>query len=436
MLGGPAGAPHFMLNLVNVGHKALADYGTIATRGLMEEIRRLAEPLRGKRVVHLSATAFGGGVAEINYTLIPLMQDVGLDVEWRIIHGQEEFFNVTKTIHNALQGNPQGLLPADEEIYHRYNAENARHVDDEYDFVIVHDPQPAGLIDHFPNSRAHWIWRCHIDLSAPNQDVLGFLLPSIRRYGAAIFHRREYVPSPGPLPAAYIWPPAIDPLTPKNMALSPEDAAYIVDQFGIDVQRPLLTQVSRFDPWKDPLGVIDAYRQVASDRPDVQLALVGSMAHDDPEGWDYYNQTVSYAAGDPNIFILSNLNNVGAVEVNAFQVHSAAVLQKSIREGFGLTVTEALWKTRPTVAGRVGGIVAQIQDGDTGWLVDSSAECAEACLEVLENPGDARQRALRGKEYVRRHFLTPRLLRDWLVLFNRLLGYDTAGAEVAVVLAA
>src|SRR5439155_24784564 len=179
------------------------------------------------------------------------------------------------------------------------------------------------------------------------------------------------------LPPAYIWPPAIDPLTPKNMALSAEDAAYIVDQFGIDVDRPLLTQVSRFDPWKDPLGVIDAYREVKAEHPEVQLALVGSMAHDDPEGWDYYSRTVAYAAGDPDVYILSNLNNVGSVEVNAFQLHSAAVIQKSIREGFGLTITEALWKTRPTVAGRVGGIVAEIQDGETGRLVDAAEECAE-----------------------------------------------------------
>src|SRR5205085_2092205 len=170
--------------------------------------------------------------------------------------------------------------------------------------------------------------------------------------------------------------------------------------------------------------------------PEVQLALVGSMAHDDPEGWDYYNQTVAYAEGDPDVYILSNLNNVGSVEVNAFQVHSSAVIQKSIREGFGLTVTEALWKTRPTVAGAVGGIVAQIQNGETGWLVDSSDECAEACIEIVRDPREARQRALRGKEYVRRHFLTPRLLRDWLVLFNRLLGNDTSGAELAVVSAA
>jgi trehalose synthase len=238
------------------------------------------------------------------------------------------------------------------------------------------------------------------------------------------------VPTTGELSACFVWPPAIDPLTPKNMALSAEDAAYIVDQFGIDVERPLLTQVSRFDPWKDPLGVIDAYRLVREDVPDVQLALVGSMAHDDPEGWDYYNRTVEYADGDRDIYVLSNLNNVGSVEVNAFQVHSQAVLQKSIREGFGLTVTEALWKARPTVAGRAGGIVAQIVDDDFGWLVDSPAEAAEACKEILADPAAARVRALRGKEYVRRHFLTPRLLRDWLALFNVLLGDERAGERL------
>jgi trehalose synthase len=427
-----------MLQLVNVGQKSLADYATIATRGLMEEIRRLSEPLRGKRLVHVSATAFGGGVAEINYALVPLMRDAGLDAEWRIIAGADEFFAATKTIHNALQGDPTGLTPTQQEVYRRFQTLNAEEFSDEYDYVLIHDPQPAGMIEHFPDSPAHWIWRCHIDLSQPNRQVLDFLLPWLCRYDAAIFHMQEYVPRVPELPPAYIWPPAIDPLTPKNMALSPEDAAYIVDQFGIDVDRPLLTQVSRFDPWKDPLGVIDAYRAVKADRPDVQLALVGSMAHDDPEGWDYYNRTVTYADGDPDVYILSNLNNIGSVEVNAFQVHSAAVIQKSTKEGFGLTVTEALWKTRPVVASRVGGIVAQIQDGETGWLVDphSPEDCARACLEILADPPAARQRALRGKEYVRRNFLMPRLLRDWLVLLNKLDGNDTAGAEVTVAAAA
>jgi trehalose synthase len=421
-----------MLQLVNTGHKALADYATIATRGLMDEIRRLAEPLAGRRVLGLSATAFGGGVAEVQYTLVPLMQDAGLEVEWRIIHGADEFFDVTKTIHNALQGNPRGLTGEQRACFARYQRLNAEEIDaDAYDFVVVHDPQPIGVIDHLGGGSAKWIWRGHIDFSTPNADVFDFLLPSLRRYDAAIFHMADYVPRTDGLPPCVIWPPAIDPLAPKNMALAPEDASYIVDQFGIDISRPLLTQVSRFDPWKDPLGVIDAYRVVKEQHPDVQLALVGSMAHDDPEGWEFYEQTVAHADGDPDIFILSNLNNVGSVEVNAFQVHSAALIQKSIKEGFGLTVAEALWKARPTVAGSVGGIVTQIRDGETGWLVDSAEACAAACLEIMADPAAARIRALAGKEHVRRNFLTPRLLRDWLALFNRLLGNE-AGVDLQI----
>jgi trehalose synthase len=423
-----------VLPLVNVGHKSLGDYATLVSRGLMDEIRRLAEPLQGKRVVHVSATAFGGGVAEINYTLVPLMADAGLEVEWRIIRGADEFFNVTKAIHNGLQGDARSLTPEEQEVFRRYNEQNAAEfAADDYDYVIIHDPQPIAMIDAFPARTAKWIWRGHIDFSTPNPEVLDVLLPSLRQYDDAIFHMREYVPHANDLPEIVIWPPAIDPLMPKNMALSPEDAAYILDQFGIDVERPLLTQVSRFDPWKDPVGVIDAYRLVKNRFPDVQLALVGSMAHDDPEGWDYYNRTLEYAGDDPDIYILSNMNSVGAVEVNAFQVGSAVLIQKSIKEGFGLTVTEALWKSKPIVAGRVGGIVAQITDGETGWLVSSVEECAEACIEVLRDPPEARARALRGKEHVRRHFLTPRLLRDWLVLFNRLAGNDTGGSTITVV---
>jgi trehalose synthase len=418
------------LQTVNVGHKPLGDYVTIANRGLMEQIRALAEPLAGKRVLHLSATAFGGGVAEILYALVPLMRDAGLEAEWRVIYGENEFFDVTKAIHNALQGSPQGLDEKQREIFRKYNLLNSKALEDEFDYVIVHDPQPAGIVEHARAAGDHWIWRCHIDLSEPNTEVLEFLLPWIAAHDAAVFHRKAYVPEAEGLPPAYIWPPAIDPLNPKNMALSPEDAAYIVDQFGIDVERPLVSQISRFDPWKDPVGVIAAWRLMRNRHPRAQLALVGSMAHDDPEGWEYYNQTVEAAEGDPDIFILSNLNNVGSVEVNAFQVHSSVCVQKSIREGFGLTVTEALWKSKPTVAGRVGGIVDQIQEGETGFLVESIEECAEACAAVLDDPAHARAMALKGKEYVRGHFLMPRLLRDWLALFNRLAGNETGDVDL------
>ncbi len=423
-----------MLQLVNVGRRSLADYASLASRGLAEEIKRLAEPLQGKRVVHVSATAFGGGVSEINYTLVPLMCDAGLDVEWRVMRGADEFYAVTKTIHNALQGDPRTLTAEDREIFARYNAQNAAELPAaDYDYVIVHDPQPAAMIEAFPDGGPKWIWRGHIDFSTPNQEVFDVLLPSLRRYDASIFHLREYVPHDAGLRTVAVWPPAIDPLQPKNMALAPEDATYIVDQFGIDVERPLITQVSRFDPWKDPLGVIDAYRQVKRRIPEVQLALVGSMAHDDPEGWDYYHRTVEHADGDPDIHVLSNMNSVGAVEVNAFQVQSDVVVQKSTKEGFGLTVTEALWKGRPVVAGRVGGIVVQIDDGETGWLVSDVDECAQACVEILRDPTEAHRRALKGKEQVRRRFLTPRLLRDWLVLFNLLAGNDTGSSSVVIV---
>src|SRR5689334_24380816 len=396
---------------VNVGHKALADYNSLIGRSLAEEIRALAEPMKGRRMLHLSATAFGGGVAEIQYTLIPLMIDAGIDAEWRVIQGQEEFYDVTKTIHNALQGDERGLTDGQRAIFDGYNKLNADSLADadEWDVIVVHDPQPAAIPEFLQTTRPRWVWRCHIDLSTPNPDVLDFLLPSISSYDASIFHMHDYVPSAAGLTGAVIWPPAIDPLAPKNMALAPEDAAYIVDQFGIDANRPMLLQVSRFDPWKDPLGVIDAYRIVKEQHPGVQLALVGSMAHDDPEGWEFYNQTVEFAGDDPDVHILSNLNNVGAVEVNAFQVHAAACIQKSIKEGFGLTVSEALWKTRPVIGGKVGGITSQIEDRVTGHLVSSSQECAQRALEILADPAEARQMARRGWEHVRLPFLTPRL---------------------------
>ncbi len=409
-----------MLRAVNVGSKSIADYHSIVSRDLMAEIRALAQPLEGKRVLHINATSFGGGVAEILYTLVPLMTDVGLHADWKVMHGKTEFFHVTKTIHNALQGSDHVLTDEERATFERYNLMNVGGLTEAYDYVIVHDAQPAAMRAHAPFEGAKWIWRCHIDLSTPNQDVLEFLLPMIEGYDLSVFHMAQYIPSENSVPEPVIMPPAIDPLAPKNMALSGDDAAYIVDQFGPDVERPLMLQVSRFDPWKDPLGVIDAYRTVKRTVPDLQLVLVGSMATDDPEGWEYFERTVDYADGDGDIYILSNLNNVGAVEVNAFQSHADVVVQKSIREGFGLTVTEGLWKGRPSVAANVGGIPLQIVDGQTGYLVSNSEECADRVTEMLLDPDAARAMARRGKQHVRHNFLTPRLLRDWLGILSRL----------------
>ena len=408
-----------MLQPVTVPNKHLADYASIVGRTLADEIRSRAERLKGKRVLHVSATAFGGGVSEILYTLVPLMIDVGLETEWQVIYGREEFFNATKVMHNALQGSPQDLTDEQWDTWRHYNEINARELSEGWDVCIVHDPQPAALASLVAEKSRHWVWRCHIDLSTPNPSTLARLLPYLEPYPAAVYHMGKYVPS-GMDGHAHIVPPAIDPLAPKNMAFSPDDAVYICDQFGIDVDRPLLCQVSRFDPWKDPLGVIDAYRIVKAEMPEVQLALVGSMATDDPEGWDYFNATVAHADGDPDIHILNNLNNVGAIEVNAFQSHCDVVIQKSTREGFGLTVTEAIWKGRPLIGGAVGGIPLQVSDGETGFLVGSVDECAARALEILSDPGLGKRLGRAGKEAVRRQFLMPRLLRDWLALFEQL----------------
>ena len=415
-----------MQQRVNPGNKSLADYRSIVRRELYDEVVSLGERLRGKRVLHVSATSFGGGVAEILYTLVPLMRDVGLDAEWDIMFGSEPFFNVTKSFHNALQGAEYELTVEDRAIYEEYNrmsAEAMQKADEEWDIVLVHDPQPA-LLKHFTGGlspETKWIWRCHPDLSTPSREVSDYLVPHIADYDAQVYTMQEYTPPDVHLPGLTLIPPAIDPLSPKNMALSADDSRYIVNQFGVDPERPFMVQVSRFDPWKDPLGVIDAYRLVKEQVPEVQLVLIGSMAHDDPEGWDYWYKTVNYADGDRDIFLFSNLTNVGAIEVNAFQSIADVVIQKSIREGFGLVVSEALWKARPMVAARVGGIPMQV-DGGGGILIDTIPEAADACVKILKDPEFARQIGRLGKEHVRENYLSPRELRDHLLLFAKLLG--------------
>ncbi|HEY8637760.1 MAG TPA: glycosyltransferase [Solirubrobacteraceae bacterium] len=417
-----------MLQPVNVGTKSLADYTHIVGRELTAEVRALAEPLKGARILHVSATAFGGGVSEILYTLVPLMKDAGLDCEWQVIYGREEFFNATKLMHNALQGAPEDLNAEQWAAWRHYNEMNAREMAGGWDVVLVHDPQPAALYSLVPEKSRGWVWRCHIDVSTPNPATLERFLPYIRDYPQSLFHTEQYVPD-GMRGKVNVIPPAIDPLAPKNMALSPEDASYVCDQFGIDVDRPLMCQVSRFDPWKDPLGVIDAYRLVKEKIPDVQLALVGSMASDDPEGWDYFNATIAHAHGDPDIHILNNFNNVGAIEVNAFQSHSDVLIQKSTREGFGLTVSEAIWKGRPFIGGNVGGIPLQVENGITGYLVNDVETCAERTIDILKDPALGKALGRRGKEHVRKHFLMPRYLRDYLRIFGELLTEQSPDAE-------
>lgn len=407
-----------MLERVPITAKRLDDYCPIVGDEVIEELRTLATGLQGARVLHINATAYGGGVAEILMTLVPLMRDLGLDASWQVIEGNDNFFNATKASHNGLQGMDIPFTEEMKAVWHEYNERNAEKLEGEYDYIIVHDPQPAGML-HFHGRRGgrHWIWRCHIDTSKPNPDFWNFYAPYINSYEAAIFTLPEYVGAGVVFDHLATIAPTIDPLSPKNAPITTEDAQEVIAEFGIDVNRPLICQVSRFDPWKDPLGVIDAYRLIKQDMPDVQLALVGSMASDDPEGWYYLDKTSRRAGEDPDIFILHNFQGVEAYQVGCFQTASDVVIQKSTREGFGLVVTEALWKGKPVIGGNVGGIPLQVLDGRTGYLVDGIEDCAERTLHLLNHPSEAHAMGVAGREHVRQNYLITRHLLDYLNLF-------------------
>ena len=415
-----------MLQRVDVGARSYDRFHGVAPEETLAAVREAAEALRGARVLHVNATPYGGGVSELLRSVVPLLNDLGLVVDWRTISGDDDFFNVTKRIHNALQGAPNGLDAAARDTYLRNAGRNASQFEENYDFVFVHDPQPLPLPSLRGKGTARWIWRCHIDTAAPNRDVWTFLRPFLEPFDAAVFTMDAFVPPDLPLANVKIIPPAIDPLSPKNLDLPDSLTRQLLSWIGLRLDRPLLTQVARFDPWKDPLGVIAAYRLAREHVPNLQLALVGSMALDDPEGWEIYRQLATEAESDPLINVFTNLTGVGNIEVNAFQRLSDVVVQKSIREGFGLVVSEALWKGTPVVGGRAGGIPLQLADGVGGYLIDSVEGTAEAIVRLLKNPDEAENLARRGRERVRKQFLLPRLLLDQLLLMSELAG---AGLE-------
>jgi trehalose synthase len=409
-----------MLELVDVGPRALAAYRGIAPDAILDALVRSADDLRGARVLHVNATPYGGGVSELLRSTVPVLNDLGLVAHWKIISGDDRFFQVTKKIHNGLQGASGDLTEHDREAYLGTSRRNAELLEREYDVIFLHDPQPAGILSLHGNGSARWIWRCHIDTAEPNPGIWAFLHDYLAPYDAAVFTMQEFVPPDFPVPRVEIMPPAIDPLSPKNMPLDDETARAVLEWIGVDLARPLVSQVSRFDPWKDPIGVIDAYRLARESVPDLQLALVGSMALDDPEGWDVYRQVRDASQADAGIHIFTNLTGVGNIEVNAFQRLSHVAIQKSIREGFGLVVSEALWKGTPMVAGRAGGIPLQMADGVGGLLVDSVEACARALVELLADEPRRRDLGTSGRERVREHFLLPRLLLDELTLMRAL----------------
>jgi trehalose synthase len=415
-----------LLERVPLLEKDLPDYAGAVGVDVVDRILRLAEPLKGARVLHLNATAYGGGVAELLATHVPLLRSVGLDAEWQVMQGSDLFFGVTKSVHNALQGADLDWTQEMQKIYLEKVLDNALLFDGHYDFVVVHDPQPAAILTFLRDrlgsklKDTHWIWRCHIDLTDANPKVWEFFRRFVEAFDASVWTMPEFVPASLEMARVVQAPPCIDPLSVKNLELAMPFCQELARQYGVDVHRPIVCQVSRFDPWKDPVGVIEAYRIVRERVPDAQLLLAGSMATDDPEGFRVWEETEAARAGDRDIYLLSNLHQVGSVQVNAFQRIANVVLQKSLREGFGLTVSEALWKGRPVVGGRAGGIKLQIRDGYDGYLVDSVEECAQRTIDLLADPVGADALGAQGREHVRDNFLSTRELEDWLRLFTEL----------------
>jgi trehalose synthase len=399
--------------------KHVDDYLEAAGADALDRLRETARPLAGARVLHLNSTSFGGGVAEVLHAQLPLLRDLGLEADWALVQGSEEYFNVTKAVHNALQGAEVVWTEQMQEVYWERIRANATEMSQSYDFVFLHDPQPTGILavlEAQDRRVGRWLWRCHIDLSAPFEPVWAFFEPLIDRFDAAIFTMEDFAQPGLSRPVLAFIPPSIDPLSNKNNDLTPDMTLGMVQHHGIDIDRPLITQVSRFDPWKDPIGVVDAYRLVRDVVPGLQLLMVGSMADDDPEGRHYLDLTGTHAGDDPDIHLLTNLDGIADLEVNAFQRASDVVVQKSIREGFGLVVAEGMWKGKAVVGGDVGGIRLQIEDGVSGYLVDSVESCAERTTALLRDP-DLRERiGEAARERVRERFLTLREVEDCLRL--------------------
>jgi trehalose synthase len=409
-----------MLQRVAVGRWSLDAYKDVVPERILVELREQARALAGARILHINATSYGGGVSELLRSSVPLLRDLGLAVDWKVIAGGDSFFEATKALHNGLQGASQAPTEEEKAAWLDCARDNVHEIDGGYDFIVVHDPQPAALRGMYGKGDARWVWRCHIDTSEPNPETWAFLRPYLAEFDAAVFTMPEFVPPDLPVARVRTIAPAIDPLSPKNFELADETARQILDWIGVTMPGRLVTQVSRFDAWKDPLGVIAAYRLAREETPELQLALVGSMALDDPEGWDVYRQVAEHAGDDELIHLYTNLTGVSNVEVNAFQRLSDVIVQKSIREGFGLVVSESMWKGTPVVAGRAGGIPLQMADGVGGLLVDSVEQCAEAMLKLLGDRTLAHELGRSGRQRVREHFLLPRLLADELRLLGEL----------------
>lgn len=402
-----------MSSTANRHMPSLAEYEPIVGRSAIEDLRALVTRLAGQRVVMVNSTRAGGGVAEILSRMVPLLNELGLRVRWEVIEGSEPFFAVTKKLHNALHGKPEVITPEVFELFLEVGRRNAARLAIDDEVVFIHDPQPITLVEKrqaHPASR--WIWRCHLDVSRPNRAVWSFLEPFILKFDAAVYSSAAFAQQ---IPMRQMLiAPSIDPLSEKNRELTPEEIAAVLHQLGVPQDRPIVTQVSRFDDLKDPLGVIDAFLRVRRSMK-CQLVLAGGSASDDPEAEDVLNRVRERAKGNPDIHLLM-LPPDSHLEINALQRASAVIVQKSLKEGFGLTVSEALWKARPVVASAVGGIPLQVKHRYSGLLVHSVEGAASAIKQLLNNADYAKRLGENGREHVRQNFLLTRHLQDYLLM--------------------
>lgn len=398
----------------------LDEYQKIAGHEAIDQLKQLARPLKGLKIVHVNSTKLGGGVAEILAKMIPLTNALGLNASWEVIEGSPEFYRCTKSFHNAIQGNKvlvePSLLKAYEDV-NKKNAERLRPILNDADIVIIHDPQPLPLINECRDRKGKWVWRCHIDASNPARNVWNYLKNFIEKYDASIFSLAEFAQKLAhPM---FIIPPSIDPLSEKNIDLEPKEIHSLYQEFDIDPERPLILQVSRFDRFKDPLGVIEAYQMVKKFNPSVQLVLAGGEAADDPEGEIVLNEIKGAAIADKDLHILLLPSDANRT-INALQTAADIVIQKSIKEGFGLTVTEALWKRKPVIGGNTGGIRLQVINWQTGFLVNTPEGAAYHMRYLLQNTKIIKEMGHRGREFVRQKFLNTRHLREYLSLIHSL----------------
>ena len=391
----------------------LEQYEPFVGRGTLDELRLLGRHLHGRRIVTVNSTAVGGGVAEILSRLVPLCHELGVDIRWDVIRGGDDFFGVTKRIHNALHGTRETFSEHDYEIFRETTQQNLADMDLDADIVFIHDPQPVGLIAARHPQRGHWLWRCHIDVSAPQADVWAFIREHVSRYDAAVFSAPQFAADLA-LPQAMITP-SIDPLSDKNRELTEHEIDEVLHRLRLPRDKPIVTQVSRFDTLKDPVGVIAAFRR-ARKYNDCRLVLAGGSATDDPEGAAVLAAVHTAANADPDIHVFE-LPPTANLEINAIQRASTIVLQKSLKEGFGLTVSEALWKSKPVIAGAVGGIPLQVTHRYSGILTHTVEGTAFWIKQLLNAPEFAARLGQNGREHVRTNFLLTRHLRDYLLLF-------------------